>query len=175
MPADVVIVGGGPAGMACALAALAAHRSSTTPSIPTRSSAKKIFTCSRRRARSASTASPARCSIRAPCANCFRDSRRKRRSTPRSRKEAVYFLTAERQIQVSHHAAAAARSRQLRHLAQPVCEVAGRQGGRNRHHDLHRICRLGIAARRRSRHRRPHRRQGRRQAEPAEIEFRTGL
>ena len=33
------------------------------------------------------------------------------------RKEAVYYLTGKRQVQVSHHAAAAARSRKLRHLA----------------------------------------------------------
>ncbi len=42
-------------------------------------------------------------------------------------KEAVYFLTEKRQVQVAHHAAAAARSRQLRHLDQQVCEVAGRE------------------------------------------------
>ena len=37
----------------------------------------------------------------------------------------VYFLTADRQDQVSHHAAAAHESRQLHHLAQPVRQVAG--------------------------------------------------
>ena len=90
-------------------------------------------------------------------------------------KEAVYFLTEKWQVQVSHHAAAPARSRQLRHLAEPVCEVAGQQGGRDRHHGLHRLRRLGTALRRRSRHRRSHRRQGRGQREPAEIEFRARL
>ena len=66
---------------------------STTPRILIRSSAKKIFTCWKRPARSASTVSPARCSIRAPCANCFPDSRKKRRIDAEVTKEAVYFLT----------------------------------------------------------------------------------
>ena len=80
-----------PGGHGLCAAALAAYRPAQRAAIPTRSSAKKISTSSRRRARSASTASPARCLIRAPCANCFPDSKRKRRSMPKSRKKRSTF------------------------------------------------------------------------------------
>ena len=72
------------------------------------------------------------------------DSRKKRRSMPKSVKEAVYFLTEKRQVQVSYHAAAAARSRQLCHLAQPFVKWLGSKVEETGHHDLHRLCRLEL-------------------------------
>ena len=149
---------------------------STTRAIPTRSSAKKIFTCSRRRARSASTASPARCSIPAPCANCFRDSRRKRRSTPKSRKKRFTSSPQNGKFKFpitppplrDHGNYVISLNRFVKWLGGKVEETG--------HHDFHRVCRIGTALiERRSRHRRPHRRQRRGQTEPAKIKFRTRL
>ena len=86
----MVIVGGGPAGMACALR-LSQLIDEHNAKNPDRSSAKKISTCSRRPAKSGNTVSRVRCSIRAPCANCCPASRKKRPSRPRSARKPFTF------------------------------------------------------------------------------------
>ena len=79
----------------------------------------------------ASIAFPEHCSILAPCANSFPASRRKRPSTPQS--QGGSLLSYEKgKVQVSHHSSATARSWQLRHLAESLCEVVGRQSRRSR-------------------------------------------
>ena len=90
MPADVVIVGGGPAGMACALR-LRSSSTRTMPRILIRSSAKKIFMFSRKLVRSVSIAFPAHCSIPAPCASCCPDFEKEAPLDAEVTKEAVYF------------------------------------------------------------------------------------
>ena len=49
-------------------------------------------------------------------------------------KEAVYFFTEKSKFKLPDHASAFARPRQLRHLAQSIRKVAGRQGGGDRYH-----------------------------------------
>ena len=104
-------------------------------------------------------------------------SRIRKRSPARRRSHARSRLLpdAERQIQAADHAAAIARSRQLRHLDQQIREMARPQGRRDGHHHLHRIRRLRTALRRQPRRRRPHRRQRRRQRKSPEVELRARL
>ena len=148
MEADVVIVGGGPAGHGLRAALVAAHRPAQRRTL-TRRSAKRTFTCWRRRARSASTALSGALLDPRSMRELLRASRRKLRSTPRSRKRPFISSPKKASIKPADHAAADARPRQLRDLHQPLCEVAGQKKLSGGHHGLHRLCRIGTADRRR--------------------------
>ena len=105
------------------LSVFATHRQHNA-SNPTPSSPRKTSTFWKSRAKSASTASPARCSIPVPCESCFpacEGSSARRRSHPRSR----LLPDRRRRIQAAHHAAAAARPWQLRHLDQQFVKWLG--------------------------------------------------
>jgi electron-transferring-flavoprotein dehydrogenase len=86
----------------------------------------------------ASTVSPERCSIRDPCANCS-GIRKEAPLDAEGHQGSVYFLTEKSKFKLPITPPPLARSRQLRHLAESLREVAGRQSGRDRHHHLHRI------------------------------------
>ena len=174
MPADVVIVGGGPAGMACALRLaqlIDAHNAAHPDS---QLSKENIYVLEKAREIGQHCLSGALLDPRS-MRELLPGFRERSSARCRSHERSRLLPHREGQVQAADHAAVPARPRQLRDLAEPLREVAGRQGGRDRHHDLHRIRRVGASVRRRPRHRRPHRRQGRRQRRSSEIQLRARL
>ena len=144
MPADVVIVGGGPAGMACALrlSQLIDDHNARHPEALL--SKENIYVLEKAREAGQHCLSGA-----------LLDPRSMKELLPgfeseapldaEVHKEGVYFLTRTGPLPASHHASAAAGSRQLRHLDQPLREVAGRQSRSGGDHDFHRLRRIGTA------------------------------
>ena len=122
---DVLIVGGGPAGLSAALRLAQLQKAHGASRWRSR--------CSKRRARPARTCCRVPCSIRRRSRSWSPTSAsRARRSTPRARAIAS-TCSPVRHDPLSDHAAAAAQPRQLRHLGEPVRQVArgaGRSGGR---------------------------------------------
>ena len=148
MEADVIIVGGGPAGMACALrlSQLIDAHNAAHPDAPL--SKENIYVLEKARELGQHSLCGALLDPRSmdELLPGWKDG-----SAHRGRSDQRSGLLPDPQVEVqgSHHSASAAGSRQLRHLAQPLRQVAGLQGRGDRHHRLHRLCRQRAAARRR--------------------------
>ena len=159
MPADVVIVGGGPPAWP-ALCGSRSSSTSTTPSNPdSQLSKENIYVLEKAR------------EIGQHClSGALLDPRSMRELLPgfekeapidaEVTKEAVYFLTETGKFKFPITPPPLRDHGNYVISHQPLCEVAGQQGGGDWHHHLHRLCRpeLLFDESRRPRHRRPHRR-----------------
>ena len=140
LDADVLIVGAGPAGLACALhlaRLIAQHNAAgAKPEL----SAENIYVLEKAREIGAHQLSGAVMDPRGLAELVPDFAKTAPLDTPVT-DDAAYFLTAAQRLEAADHAAAAAQSRQLHRLAQQTGEMArrpGRAGGRQR---LHAICR----------------------------------
>ena len=163
---DVLIVGGGPAGLSAALrlAQLQKQQGGEPLSIAVVEKAPR----GRRplavgRAARSLHAGRAHSRLRGQGRAAGLAGARRQHLLPERRKE----------VPAAHHAAAVPEPRQLHHLAQPVHQVAGRAGGGRRHRPVHGLCRPVGALRRHARDRRPHGRPRRRQGRQAEGRLRA--